>query len=67
MAQFFLIVRVRVISQIFQFQRMIEKPRPELLTQFTTFFYLSVSRKLFSKAEMRQFGASGTEGLIQDG
>ena len=42
---------------------MIEKPRPELLTLTTTFYDATVSRNLFSKAEMRQFGASGTEGL----
>ena len=39
------------------------KPRPDLLTVSTTFYDLSVSRNRFSKAEMRQFGASGTEGL----
>ena len=43
---------------------MIEKPRPDLLTLSTTFYNLSVSRNLFSKAEMRLgLGASGTEGL----
>ena len=42
---------------------MIEKPRPDFLTLSTTFYDLSVSRNLFSKAEMRQFGTSGTEGL----
>ena len=63
MAQPFLFMRVRVIRQIFQLQCMIEKPRPVLLTQPTEFYDLSVSRNLFSKAEMRQFGASGTEGL----
>ena len=30
----------------------------------TTLFDLSVSHNLFSKAEMRQFVAAGTEGLI---
>ena len=29
----------------------------------TTFYDFSVSRNLFSKAEMRQFGKAGTEGL----
>ena len=42
---------------------MIEKPQPDLLTLSTTFYDLSFSRNLFSKSEMRQFGASGTEGL----
>ena len=55
----FLILRVRNIRQMFQFQCLIEKPRPD----FLTFYDLSVSRNLFSKAEMRQFGTSGTEGL----
>ena len=43
---------------------MIEKPRPDLLTLSTTFYDLSVSRNLFSKAKIRQFGESGIEGLI---
>ena len=42
---------------------MIEKPRPDLLTLCTTFYDLSVSRNFFSKAKIRQFGESGTEGL----
>ena len=42
---------------------MIEKPRPDILTLSTTFYDLSVTRNLFSKCEMRQFGASGTEEL----
>ena len=60
----FLIMRVRVIRQIFQLQFMIEKPRPDLLTLSKTLYDLSVSRNLFSKAEMRQFGASGSDGFI---
>ena len=36
---------------------MIERT-PVLLTSFTTFYDLSVSCSLFSKAEMRQFGAN---------
>ena len=42
---------------------MIEKRRPDVLTLSTTFYDLLVSRKLFSKAEIRQFGVAGTEGL----
>ena len=50
----FLIVRVRVIYYMFQLQ-------------FTNAFHdVSVSRNRFSKSEMRQFGASGTDGLIGD-
>ena len=61
---FFLIMRVRVIWQMFQFlQFMIEKPRPELLTLSTKFYDLSVSHNLFSKAKIRQFGEWGSEGL----
>ena len=51
------------IRQIFPLQCMIQKPRPDLLTLSTTFYDLSVSCNLFSKAEMRQFGALGTQGL----
>ena len=36
----------------------------DILAQSTTLYDLSVSCNLFSKAEMRQFGAAGTEGLI---
>ena len=39
-----------------------EKSTPEILTLYTTFYDLSVPRNLFSKTEMRQFGALGTEG-----
>ena len=42
---------------------MIEKWTPDLLTQPTTFYDLSVSRNLVFKAEMRLFGASGTDRL----
>ena len=44
---------------MFEFLFMIEKPRPDLLTHFTTFTDLSVSNHPFLKAKMRQFGASG--------
>ena len=40
------------------------KIRPDVLTQSMTFCGLSVSRNLFSKAKMRQFGASGNEGFM---
>ena len=43
---------------------MIEKRRPDVLTLFKTFYDLSVSRNIFSKAEMRLFGVSGSEELI---
>ena len=46
-----------------QLKFMTEKWRPELLTLFTAFYDLSVSRYLFSNAEKRQFGAAGIEGL----
>ena len=39
------------------------KPRPGLLTLSAIFYELSDSYNIFSKAELRQFGASGTEGL----
>ena len=52
---FFLIMRVRVIRQIFQLQFMVGKQRPDLLTLPTKFYDLTVSRNLFSKAEIRQF------------
>ena len=42
---------------------MIEKPTPDVLTLSTTFYDASVSRNLFAKAELRQFCASGTDGL----
>ena len=59
----FWIVRVRNLWQIFQLKCMIEKSRPVLLTFSTAFYDLSVLRNLFSKAEIRQFGVSGFEGL----
>ena len=48
---------------MFQLHLMIEKWTPDLLTLSTIFYAASVSRNLFSKAEMSQFGASGTERL----
>ena len=56
-------MRVRVIRQMFQLHCMIEKLWPDFLTLSTTFYHLLVSRNLFSKAEIRQFGTSGTEGI----
>ena len=43
---------------------MIEEPPSDVLTLFTTFYDLSVSRNLSKMAEMRKFGASVMEGLI---
>ena len=40
---------------------MIEKLRPDVLTLSPIFYDLSVSLNLFSKAEMRQFGANGKQ------
>ena len=48
---------------MFQLQIMIEKRTPDLLTPSTTFHDVSVLRNCFSKTEMRQFGASRTDGL----
>ena len=67
----FLIVRVRVLLQVFQLQFMIEKPRPDLLTPFITFYDVSVLCNLFSKGnvligpkrEPRHMRLSGTDGL----
>ena len=42
---------------------MIKKRRRDVSTLLTTFYDRAVSRNLFSKAEMRQFGAAGTERL----
>ena len=42
---------------------MIAKKAPDVLTFYKTLYDLSVSRNLSSKAEVRQFGAAGTEGL----
>ena len=50
----FRILRVRYIRQMFHLQCLIEKPRPDLLTQSTAFYDLSVSRDRVSKAEMRR-------------
>ena len=52
-----------MIRQIFQLQIMIGKRMPELLTPPTTFYYVSVSCNRFSRAEMRKFGALGTDGV----
>ena len=52
-----------MIWQIMQLQFMIEKPWPNILTLSTILYDFSVSRNLFSMAEMPQFGAAGTEGL----
>ena len=38
-----------------------EKPRPDHLTQLTTFYDLSVSCNIFSKVEMHQFDANAYE------
>ena len=48
---------------MFQINFFIEKRQPDFLAQSTTFYELSVSRNLFLKVEMRQFGAAGTGGL----
>ena len=48
---------------MFQVQLIIEKPRPDVLTPFTTFYDVSVSSNCFSRAKLRQFGASGTARL----
>ena len=66
MALFFWILRVRAIWQVFQLQFIIEEPRPDVSKISTTFHDLWVSRNLFSKPEIRQFGVSGTEGLSFD-
>ena len=47
-----------------QLQFIIAKPPPDVVTLSTTFYDLSVSHNLFSKAEMGQFGAARTDGLI---
>ena len=60
-AQFFLIVRVRVIRQMFDLLCKIGKPRSDLWTLSTTFYDLSVSYNLFSEAEIRQSDASGRQ------
>ena len=52
---------------MFQSRFMIEKRWPDILALAITLYDLSVSRNLFSKDEMRQFGATGTEGLTLNG
>ena len=56
-------MKVDVIFQMFQLYFIIEKLRPDVLTLFTTLYDHLVSRNLFSKSAMRQFGASGPERL----
>ena len=47
---------------MFQLQSLIGNLRPDLFTQSTTLYDLSVSWNVFSKAEMRQFGI-GSRGV----
>ena len=47
----------------FNFHFRMEKSWHDILTLSRTCWDLSVSRNLLLKAEMRHFGASGTEGL----
>ena len=56
-------MRGRQICQILQFEFMLEKRTPDVWKLSTTLYYLSVSHKLFSKAEMCLFGTAGIEGL----
>ena len=49
----------RACDLMFQLQIIIEKRTADLLTPSTTFYDVSVACNLFTKAEMRQFGASG--------
>ena len=63
----FSIVRVRVIWHMFELQFMIKKWSPDLLTRSTTLYDVCVLCNLFSKAEMRQFGASGTNAHVTVG
>ena len=58
-----LFVRARVIWHVFQLQFMIRKPRHDLLPLSRTFYDLSASCNLFSKAKIGQFSTGGTEGL----
>ena len=55
------LMKARVIRQIFKLQLMISKRTPDVLTLFASFYDLSVSHNLFSKAETRDFGASGNQ------
>ena len=59
----FLIVRVYAILQMFLLQFMIENRQPDVSKVSTKFYECSVSRNLFSRAEMRQFGAARVDGL----
>ena len=54
-ALFFLIVRVRVIFQLFHLQFMIEKRRPEILALSMTFNDLSVSISLSGTRGVNKF------------
>ena len=55
------IVRLHVVWQLFQI--IIHKRQPDVLTLSKIFYDLSVSRDFFSKAQIRRFGAAGTEEL----
>ena len=46
---------------------MIEKPQSDISTICMTFYDLSVSRNVFSKAEMRKFGTQRIDGLRDAG
>ena len=52
---------------MFQLQFMIEKWTSDIFTLPTIFYDISVSCNRFSKTEMRQFGASGTDVLSDKG
>ena len=60
---FCLIVRERVILQMFQLQFMIENRTPDVFKLFATFYDLSASRNLLSKAKLRQFWPSGNRAV----
>ena len=60
---FFRIVRVRVFWQKVQLFFMIEKPLPDLLTLFTTFYDVSVLCNRFLKTQKAQIWAFGNEGV----
>ena len=57
-------MRVRALTDVPASIIIIEKRRLDYLTLCMTFFDLSVSHNLFSKAELRQFGVVGAEGLL---
>lgn len=40
-----------------------KKSKPGILSLFTIFYTLQISRGLFLKADKRQFGVAGAEGL----